>query len=506
MIDRIQDWQFRNKLLAVTLLPLVVVTLLLVVAFLLGLQGVWQKAVPRQAALLQLESVAREYQGEVREYVLSGLPETLEEIAEAEEETSEVLEPLSDTGSAMALRVEETLRPRWQEMVVDGRALVDTVSRHPYPRSPEASATVDEQLERFELRETNLEDLVEAELALAKDELEGAILSFGRWVVACAAVGLALGLGLAYWLARWIRGPIEVLQEASERILDGNFRAGEKIRSREELGQLAAGFDRAALAIRELVAEKEQNLIDLKTNQAQLVRSGKLSAVGELAAGVAHEINNPLSAVLTYSVLLREKAAKSPPEALQHLPKLTERLHTIEAAARRCKDIADKLLTFSRQDEARMRPVDLATVVDDAFELMKLVLRRQGIHVQRQIDRDLPPIQANPSQLQQVIFNLVNNAVHVTPDGGTLQVTVRRREERCELIVADEGPGMSAAVLDRVFEPFYTTKPPGQGTGLGLAIVYGIVEAHGGEIEVDTAVGEGTRFIVSFPVLESENP
>lgn len=503
MIKRVEDWRFRSKLLFVTLLPLVVVTFLLVIAFTFGLQKVWKSAVPRQTGLSQLDTLTREYQSEVREYALFGQVETQIEIQKIEEEIPEALEKLAGAGDPdQAKPLVTQLEPVVETMLVEGRLVVELVGNAQSHSAGRLASVVEQQLDEFERQETRLEQHIDRELMAAQEELAAAFSRFGWLVLICAGVGLGWGLGLAYWLAQWFERPLGVLREASERILDGNYRAGEVIQSREELGKLAAGFDRATQAIRELVAEKEENLFTLQENQAQLLRSGKLAAVGELAAGVAHEINNPLSAVLTYSVLLREKAEAAPPETLREFPKLIDRLRIIEEAARRCKDIADKLLTFSRQDGSEMRRVDLAAMVDSSIELMKPVIQRNGIVFERQIEADLPTVRGNLGNLQQVMFNLFNNAVFAMSEGGKLSVTVRRVDEACELAIADDGSGIEESILERVFEPFYTTKPPGQGTGLGLSIVYGIIQAHDGDIQVDTEVGQGSTFRVRLPIVE----
>lgn len=501
---RFQDWRFRNKLLLVTLLPLGVVTLLLVVAFYLGLQRVWEDVLPLRANLLQLDASIREYQGEIREFVLLRESETLDEIDATEEDLQDLLGALKSRQSTSdeAARM-VSFEAQIEDLIRQGRDLVSFTQTLPVGVAglpgDDTQPTLLEDLERFEDREQTLEDDISAAFQDAEARLSAAVSQFNGLILMVAAIGCGIGLALALGLARWMERPIALLREASGRILDGEFRIGERINSRDEMGQLAAGYDQAAATIRGLLADKEEHLDTMRDNQAQMLRSGRLAAVGELAAGVAHEINNPLSVVLTYSVLLREKAVKASPEALQSIPKLTERLQLVETAARRCKDIADNLLTFSRQDEVSIQPVDLASVIEDSLDLIRPLLRRRNIQLEQRVDDGMAPVSSNTSQLQQVVFNLMTNAIHAMPDGGSLRLSAQAAEGGCTLEIADEGTGIEPAVIHRIFEPFFTTKPPGQGTGLGLSIVYGIVESQGGTIDVTSEVGKGTSLIIWLP-------
>ncbi|MEM9593531.1 MAG: ATP-binding protein [Acidobacteriota bacterium] len=257
--------------------------------------------------------------------------------------------------------------------------------------------------------------------------------------------------------------------------------------------------------LRTAVNDLEHHLAELRNTQAQLIQSGKLAAIGELAAGLAHELNNPLSAVLTYSILLRDKLDEVGAETLEpKLPRFAERLGLIARAAERCKAVADHLLAFSRQDETEKEPVDLGDVVRSSLELLEALVRRQGVHLAVDIEDGLPPVVGHSGQLQQVIVNLVSNAMHAMASDdwehrGGLSIDARRAGDRCELTVEDTGSGIPAEHLDRIFEPFFTTKPTGEGTGLGLSIVHGIVQSHGGTIDVESEPGRGTRFVVRLP-------
>lgn len=481
-----RDWRFRHKMLWATLLPLVVVTGLMALAYVIKLERVGQDVLPQRTDLLELEALSREFQSEVREFLLTGEAFTLEEIAEIQDELEE-------------LGIPEDLQPRFKALVGEGRRLIQAA------QTVDGSSTtrVQDDLERFEILETELEDAVGQSLIKAEAQLTQALNDFLWWIGSIACLGLITGLGMALWTARWIEKPLHLLQEASGRILDGDFEIGHRVDSRDELGDLARGFDQASKAIRALLATKEENMQVLQENQAQLLRSARLAAVGELAAGVAHEINNPLSVVLTYSVLLKEKAQKAPPQALDALPKLMERLQLVEDASRRCKTIADNLLTFSRQqDDASRQPVDVAALIDDAVRLIRPLMRREGLRLTCHVDDGVPDVSSNAQQMQQVLFNLLSNAIQASPEGGELRVHAVPRDDGCAIQVSDHGEGIPPDVMGRIFEPFFTTKPVGQGTGLGLSIVYGIVQSHGGTIHVESDADRGTTFTVWLPAAK----
>ena len=219
--------------------------------------------------------------------------------------------------------------------------------------------------------------------------------------------------------------------------------------------------------------------------------------IGELAAGVAHELNEPLGAVLGFAQLAR-KHADLPDPAYQDIKK-------IESAALQAREIVRKLLVFSRQTAPRKTRVNLNQLVEDGLYLLESRCAKSRIEVGRMLEEDLPEVVADASQLQQVLVNLVVNAIQAMPDGGRLTIATRHRESVAALSVADTGLGMSGEVRKRVFLPFFTTKDVNEGTGLGLAVAHGIVSAHGGRISVESRPGQGSCFEVEIPVQEEDH-
>ncbi|MFL5520165.1 MAG: PAS domain S-box protein [Gemmatimonadales bacterium] len=231
----------------------------------------------------------------------------------------------------------------------------------------------------------------------------------------------------------------------------------------------------------------------------QLLQQEKLAAVGQLVSGVAHELNNPLAGVMAFSELLLTSGAVHEPDA-RHA------LETIHHEAMRAAKIVSHLLTFARQRSAERTDADLNAIVTDTLALRRYALRAAQVELDVMLDPALPRTWADPFQLQQVVLNLVCNAEHALADWhGTRRITVwtRHEGERLVIGVADTGPGVPPEQRDRIFNPFYTTKPVGQGTGLGLSISDGIVREHGGQVRVESQPGEGATFFVELPLLSA---
>lgn len=237
-----------------------------------------------------------------------------------------------------------------------------------------------------------------------------------------------------------------------------------------------------------------QDVTDRKRLEKAVMQSEKMSAVGQLAAGVAHEINNPLGVIFGFAQGLIRRLQPGDP--------LEMPLKSIEQEAVRCKNLVQDLLTFSRATRADREPLELNRAVEAALSLVTARARMAQVEVRKELSADLPRILANLNQLQQLVINLANNAFDAMKDGGTLTVRTALIQEEARswvsLIVADTGRGIAPDVLPRIFEPFFTTKPVGQGTGLGLSLAYEIVRKHSGTLEVKSQAG-GAEFCAKFP-------
>jgi two-component system NtrC family sensor kinase len=248
-----------------------------------------------------------------------------------------------------------------------------------------------------------------------------------------------------------------------------------------------------------LVSEKAQQ--QLKIVKAQLVHSEKLSAIGELLAGVVHEINNPLAGILGYSELLLLR---------QPSPEKTNKyLKNIQQSAVLCQKIVQKLLAFSRKQKPKKEYVQVVDIVESTLELVEHEIKKNTVQVVKQFADNVPCTIADSSQLQQVFLNITNNAVQAMKEQtrlGTLTLKSEFDDKSIRISVYDSGPGIPEENLQKIFEPFFTTKPEGKGTGLGLSICYEIIREHGGNLYVSSEPGSGTRFFVELPITEPDKP
>ncbi len=239
----------------------------------------------------------------------------------------------------------------------------------------------------------------------------------------------------------------------------------------------------------------------------QLLQAGKLAAVGELSAGVAHEINNPLGIILTEKQILQDTAKQYPDLAGKFLEQLQQSTEQISEQVKRCRHLTQNLLRFARRTESKIEPVDMNSFLAEIVDLMDREARSGGIKFMTDFDDSLPRIKSDSSQLQQVFLNLIKNAIdaHAGMAYGSIYLRTRLNKDKQNIVieVEDTGCGISKENLDKIFDPFFTTKPVGKGTGLGLSICYGIVKRLAGEIHVHSQPGKGTIFRIILPLEPS---
>jgi signal transduction histidine kinase len=315
-----------------------------------------------------------------------------------------------------------------------------------------------------------LDDSVDATLRATRDAV----------IVLGALDGLALLAVAAWLLRRAVVRPVLAMEQVASRVADGHLDARVTTRGPGELGLLADAFDRM--------------ISSLRASRETLIRTEKLASVGRLAAGVAHEVGNPLAAILGYvEMMLRDDTLEPELEKdmLERVRKETERIHRI----------IQELLAYSRPASGELAAVDAARAIDGALSLVKAQSRSRELDTDVRVAPDLPPLRATADKLTQVLLNLIINASDATEGKGHVVVEARRFGERVVISVADDGPGVPAALRDRIFDPFFTTKEPGQGTGLGLAVSASIVEGFGGTLRLAPSP-KGARFEISLPIAE----
>lgn len=318
-----------------------------------------------------------------------------------------------------------------------------------------------------------------------------------------AAIGVVLVQWAAVRVAARMSGPIHEMSGVAQRVAQGDLSATVSGGSNDELGQLGRNFNTMIAEIAkarqllvqsadELERKVEARTAELRRVQDHLVQAEKMTAIGMLAAGVAHEINNPLTGILTNSSLMLEDVPGGHP--------WREDLQTIVSETLRCRKIVKGLLDFARQTAPQRILLNLNQVVEDVLALVRNQTVFKNIRIVNRLDASLPTVLADADQMRQVVLNIVLNAAEMMPDGGELSVESRHDggTGRVQVCITDTGPGIPEDVMRRVFEPFFTTKQTG--TGLGLSIAHGIVERHAGELRVSSTPGDGTTFTIDVPV------
>ena len=321
---------------------------------------------------------------------------------------------------------------------------------------------------------------------------------------------------------RGVVRPVRALVEGTRRVGEGDLGHRLPAGSRDELGVLASSFNQMTGSLQKAQGELdalvqtleqrvEERTRELQEAQALLVQTEKLVSLGKLSASIAHEINNPLSGILTYAKLLSRKLRTGPPDA-EGIQTALQQLALIERETQRCSSIVRNLLDFARQREPNFQKVAVPAVLEEALSLLANRLSVQNVTVAKAY-APVPEVRADFGQLRQTFVNILMNACEAMPDGGDVRVVVQKVEaagERrggaarrfVEASIADTGQGIAPEHLGKIFDPFFTTKE--RGTGLGLSVVYGIVDAHGGKVAVDSAVGRGTTVSLRLPAASPD--
>jgi two-component system NtrC family sensor kinase len=333
----------------------------------------------------------------------------------------------------------------------------------------------------------------------------------GFSVAFIALAALAVGL----FVHRLVYLPLRDIESGARRLSTGNLDQPIPVRSSDEFGKLACSFNAMTDALRNSRAElrdwahtleqkMETRTQELRRAQAETMRGEKLASVGLLASGVAHELNNPLTGILTFSHLLRQKMPDKSADA--------EDMDLVIRETKRCAAIIKRLLDFAREKQPEKKFTDINQVIEDTVRIIERPAHLRDIEVTMNLDRTLPPIWVDADQIKQVIMNMLVNAQHAVEEKGSIAISTRRADKAApdapsaapvpmiEITIADTGCGIPETNLRRIFDPFFTSKEVGKGTGLGLSVSHGIVEAHGGLIEVQSKVDEGSTFSVFLPL------
>ncbi len=314
--------------------------------------------------------------------------------------------------------------------------------------------------------------------------------------------------GLFIWIV--VRNPLRALEAGTERVAKGELGVQIPVQSNDEIGDLAASFNtmsgRLQLAQEEITAwahtledRVEEKTRELKQAHQHMLQVEKMATIGKMAAVVAHEINNPLSGILTYSRVVKRWIQNNFSSA-PRTEEMAGSLDLIASESKRCGELVKNLLSFSRVAPMNLEWCELNQVIDRCIRLVQHKMDMATIQLNLVLGEELPHVRCDPNQIEQVVLAMVINAIDAMPQGGNLWISTRQTSATTvELIIRDDGMGISDEHLAHIFEPFYTTKENG-GSGLGLAISQNIVERHGGSIAVNSKMGQGTTFTILLPV------
>jgi len=346
------------------------------------------------------------------------------------------------------------------------------------------------------------------------DEINRKMRASTLWIAGVSLTFIVIAsLSVGFFVHRLVYLPLRDLESGARRLSTGNLDQPIPVRSADEFGKLASLFNGMTDALRNsreqlrdwahtLEQKVERRTQELRRAQAETMRGEKLASVGLLASGVAHELNNPLTGILTFSHLVRQKMPDKSTDA--------EDMDLVIRETKRCAAIIKRLLDFAREKQPEKKFTDLNQVIDDTVRIVEQPAHLRDIEIALDLDRTLPPIWIDADQIKQVIMNMLVNAQHAVEEKGNITVSTSRSQDprapatepkpMVAISIVDTGCGILEANLRRIFDPFFTSKDVGKGTGLGLSVSHGIVEAHGGLIEVESKVGEGSTFRVFLPL------
>lgn len=306
-----------------------------------------------------------------------------------------------------------------------------------------------------------------------------------KYLVFSVVSALLPNLIIVLLIIRVISRPLEKITLAAMQVINGEYGTTVEIRrTNDEIGVLADAFNQMSRKMADDIRRLQQ-LND------QLIQTEKLAAMGTLTAGIAHEINNPLASISSLIQMIQKK------ESLDFETK--EKLKLILSQIMRIKQVTSDMMEFARVRPPSKTPLSMNAVLEATLRLVSFDKGFQSLQLVKELDKNLPMVYGDANQLQQVFLNILLNARDAMPDGGTLKIKTYTQEDSVMVEIEDSGIGISKENLKRVFDPFFTTKPSGRGTGLGLAVCYGIITAHGGNIEVQSQSGKGTKFTIRFP-------
>jgi two-component system NtrC family sensor kinase len=453
---------------------------IVVIALIAGYSYYYLKAIELKQHVVEVSNDLREIILEIRRYeknyLLYGYIEDLQQNLHQTKVALETLEQILPEGKN--LKIAEELKSLKKELIAYQQLMQQIPKGHPRP-----GVTADQE-EVMRERGKKLVELSGHLVAFERQRILEIINNLKTQLLVSTILFIICGIFLTVLVSRKIIYPLKVIEGTTRRIARGDFRPLPVLTTRDETQNVVEAFNR-------MVEE-------LARRQDQLVQSKKMSSLGILTAGIAHQLNNPLNNISTSCQIVIEELDEGDKELLRKM------LGNIEQEVHRARDIVKGLLEFSRARDFAIQSVPLAQVVQRAIKLISSQVP-PAIELINEVPADLV-LQIDPQRMQEVFLNLLMNAMQaITEPPGQIRIAARLDEENqiALITVADTGQGIPPEALDRVFDPFFTLKEEGLGTGLGLSIVYGIVEKHRGKIDVESTIGEGTRFLIQIPMVSA---
>ncbi len=348
-----------------------------------------------------------------------------------------------------------------------------------------------DSIQKMRLKAREIQSVTEQVSRSERDNI-GKVLRFsGNMLIAALLTVLAAGVIMNIKLARSIAAPIRKLEKVTKKVALGDFSEVIEVKGKDEITSLEISFNQMEDRLKDTMSSLELSIQKLHEKQAQLVEAEKLASIGILSAGIAHEINNPLTSVLTFSNLMLEQTPPDDPRR--------ERLKMMAKETERARVIVRQLLSFAKETPLKMEKKNINCPINEIVETLLAQDAFKGIEVNLELAEDLPEISVDSVRLEQVILNILLNAIHAVTPPGKIGIITRAEGAFVETVISDTGCGIPEENLGRIFDPFYTTKDSTKGTGLGLAVSYGIIKKHGGDIVVNSSVGMGSTFTVRLP-------
>jgi two-component system, NtrC family, sensor kinase len=355
--------------------------------------------------------------------------------------------------------------------------------------------------------------VLDTHLSLARADTQ---LAQGTWQMLALDAWAMVAIALLTWvfIRRFVDRPLRQLQAGTEQLSGGDLGYQIELRSKDQIGELATSFNLMSLQLRAaneqmvswartLEDRVEAKSRELKRAHDELLHGETMASLGKMAAVVAHEINNPLSGILTYAKLIKKWVDRG--ESTEHKDQMVECLNLIASESRRCGDLVKNLLSFSHAAPMNVQPTDINRVIKQCLLLVQHNLDLTGIQVHLNLAEDLPRLHCDPAQIEQVLLAVTVNAIDAMPRGGNLWLETELGVGRAVVLISvrDDGAGIAPEMLAKVFEPFVTTKEHNHGTGLGLAVSRSIIQRHSGTINLQSELGKGTTLTVTLPVFNA---